>query len=148
MGANANRALYKYTLFKQKSCALEVAVFHGDILLVGRVPTEELRETAVDRVRSLSGYRRFFNQLEVSSAGDNTLQDHWITAKIRSTIFIDSNIDPNAVKVVTFGHIVYLIGDVMLSDASNVIHIASASVGVKRVVVLFQYYNLVRRRLV
>ncbi len=142
LGANANHALYHDKVFKQAGCSIDLAVLNRDILLVGRVPTEALREEAYSRVSQVSGKRRLFNQLQISSVDDDMAHDSWITAKIRSQIFSDADIDPHKFKVVTFGGIVYLMGDVVPDQAAKVIHFARQCAGVKRVVKLFKYYNL------
>ncbi len=142
LAANSNRALYNDKVFKRADCSIDLAVFKGDILLSGNVPTAELRKEAYDRIKALDGYRRLFDQLAISNAPTNVVQDNWITAKIRSQIIADSTIDPHAFKVVTTNQIVYLMGDVIPEEASKVIHLARECTGVKRVVKLFKYYNL------
>ena len=142
LAADANRSLYKDQVFTRTDCSIELAVINGDMLLVGHVPTDTLRQEAHRRVAAVTGYRRLFNQLAVSLSADNTLQDDWITAKIRSRIFANADIDPHVFKVVTYDQIVYLMGDVVPGEAAHVIHIARACAGVKRVVKLFKYYHL------
>ena len=143
LAANASHALYyKDQTFKRSDCSIDLAIINGDILLAGHVPTSELREEAFTRITALTGYRRIFNQLSIGGAISDTLQDDWITAKIRSQIFADSKIDPHVFKVVTSEQIVYLMGDVIPMEATRVIHIARSCAGVKRVVKLFKYYNL------
>jgi osmotically-inducible protein OsmY len=142
LAANASHALYKDQTFKSSDCSIDLAVINGDILLAGHVPTSDLREEAFARITALSGYRRIFNQLAIGRERIDPLQDDWITAKIRSQIFADSKIDPHQFKVVTSERIVYLMGDVIPSEAARVIHIARSCMGVKRVVKLFKYYNL------
>lgn len=143
LAANASRALYKDQTFKQADVSIDLAVFNGDILLVGTVPTEALREEAQTRITALTGYRRFFNQLAITHHLTNDgLEDTWITAKIRSGIFADSDIDPHQFKVITSQQIVYLMGDVIPEEANKVIQMARDCEGVKRVVKLFKYYNL------
>ncbi|MDI9818005.1 MULTISPECIES: BON domain-containing protein [unclassified Legionella] len=142
LAANAQQKLYQDKVFKQEGCAIDLAVFNGDILLAGHVSTSVLRETAVARVLSLSGYRRVFNQIEVGKKSANTLQDSWITTKIRSRIFADATIDPGSFKIVTSDRIVYLMGDVKPDQAARVIDIARNVSGVIRVVKLLKYYHL------
>jgi osmotically-inducible protein OsmY len=142
LSAEAHRALYGDNVFKRERCTIDLAVFNGDILLVGHVPTLALRQTAIKRISTLSGYRRLFNQMDISQQPNNTLEDSWITTKIRSQIFADSAIDPNAFKVITSDRVVYLMGDVRPAQAALVINIASNTTGVERVVKLFKYYNL------
>ena len=142
LAANASHALYKDEEFKRLDCSIDLAVFNGDILLAGQVPTVDLRKEAQTRIAALPNTRRIFNQLSVGTTTINTLKDNWITAKIRSAILADSDIDPHDFKVVTSFQIVYLMGDVIPSQADRVIRIASGCVGVKRVVKLLKYYNL------
>ncbi|STX45086.1 hemolysin, lipoprotein [Legionella donaldsonii] len=142
LSAEAHRVLYEDNVFKTEGCAIDLAVFNGDILLAGHVPSLELRETAIKRISALSGYRRLFNQMDISQQPSNTLEDSWITTKVRSQIFADSAIDPNAFKVITSDRIVYLMGDVRPAQAAVVINIARNTAGVERVVKLLKYYNL------
>ena len=143
LGAQASRALYhKNELFKQEGCAIDLAVFNGDILLAGHVPTIELREEALQKINALKGYRRVINQLKIKEAPSNTVEDSWITTKIRSRILADSEIDPHDFKIITADRIVYLMGDVRPQEALRVIKIARTTRGVARVVKLLQYYNL------
>ena len=142
LSAKASRALYKDKIFKRDDCAIDVAIINGDILLAGHVPTDVLRQEALKRITEITGYRRLFNQLSISPMVGSSLQDAWITAKIRSQIFADSTINPKTFKVVTSEQIVYLMGDVIPTEANRVILIARSCRGVKRVVKLFKYYNL------
>lgn len=142
LDANIRRALYRDMQFKLADCSIDLAVFNGDVLLAGYVPTEELREEANKRVTEVGGYRRLFNQLAVSRPVNTAVKDDWITAKVRSRIFADSSIDPKQFKVVTSLRVVYLMGDVIPTQAEKVIGYARECAGVRRVVKLFKYYNL------
>lgn len=145
LSAQAHQALYQDGVFKQDNCSIDLAVFNGDILLAGHVPSLDLRQEAVARISALSGYRRLFNQLDILAQSGNRLEDSWITTKIRSRIFADSSIDPKVFKVITSDRIVYLMGDVRPKQAAQVISIARHTTGVERVVKLFKYYNLSNR---
>lgn len=142
LGANTSNALYHDKTFKREDCDIEIAVLNGDILLVGHVPTMELREDAYTRVANVPGKRRLFKQLTIKSTRENPILDSWITAKIRSQMFANADIDPKAFKIVTVDQIVYLMGDVVPSQAEKVILFARECVAVKRVVKLFKYFNL------
>ena len=143
MNASANRALYRDNVFKQDNISIEVAVFNRDVLMVGSLPTAALRQEAYARVDAATpGKRRFFNQLAIAPHKGNSVQDAWTTGKIRSRIIADAAINPDAFKVITYKHIVYLMGDVIPSQAEKVILFARQTAGVQRVVKLFRYYNL------
>ena len=142
LGADANRALFHDKRLKCDGCAIDLAVFHQDVLLTGHVPSRALRKEANARVAAVPGIRKQYNQLAISSGFDNTVQDAWITAKIRSQVVADANIEPRQFKVVTADRIVYLMGDVMPEQGARVIHVARQTDGVRRVVKLFNYYRL------
>lgn len=141
--AEANRALYHDGEFKHYGCSIDVAALNGDLLLVGHVPTEMLRDEAYQRVARKGGYRRIFNQIAVGYFADNTAEDAWITAKIRSQIVSDSDIDPHQFKVITFDRAVYLMGDAFPEDAKRVVDIARQTSEVIRVVKLFKYFHYI-----
>ncbi|MDF1645660.1 MAG: BON domain-containing protein [Legionellaceae bacterium] len=142
LGARANRSLFSDERLRCDGCAIDLAVFHRDILLTGHVPSRALREEANARIASVSGVRRKFNQLAISSTSDHTLQDSWITTKIRSQVVADAEINPRQFKVVTADGIVYLMGDLLPGQAERIIQIARKTEGVVRVVKLFNYYRL------
>ncbi len=142
LGARANRLLFADERLRCDGCAIDLAVFHRDILLTGHVPNRALREEANARLANVSGVRKKYNQLAISSKSDHTLQDSWITAKIRSQVIADAEINPRQFKVVTADGIVYLMGDMFPGQAARVIQIAKQTEGVVRVVKLFNYYRI------
>jgi osmotically-inducible protein OsmY len=148
LAAKASHALFHDYVFKRDDCSVDLAVFNGDILLAGHVPTAELRQEAKQRIVALNGYRRVFNQIDLSSQPANNVEDSWITTKIRSRIFADSEIDPHVFKVITSDRRVYLMGDVRPQQAAKVIDIARNTENVERVVKLLKYYNLSKYPLV
>ena len=93
LNAKISRELYKDEVFKCPYCSIDLAVFKGDVLLSGHVPTEALRQEANIRVTSIHGYRRFFDQLALRQSKGMSLQDDWITTAIRSQILADSSIN-------------------------------------------------------
>ncbi|WP_115707751.1 BON domain-containing protein [Legionella sainthelensi] len=136
-----NNAIMVDNLFKNNQCVIDIAVFKGDILLVGHVPTPELNNELRRRLTTVKGYRRMFNQVGVSSTPSNSMEDSWITTKIRSQIFADGSIDPNAFKVITSDRIVYLMGDAHEDQALKVINISRTTADVVRVVKLLKYFT-------
>lgn len=135
-----NNALTVDPLFKlTPNCVLDIAVFNGDILVAGHVPTADLNVELQRRLSKVKGYRRFFNEVRVRNIPATALQDSWLTTKIRSQIFADSSIDPNAFKVITSDGRVYLMGDVRPSEAATVINIARRTAGVVHVVKVLSY---------
>lgn len=127
--------------FKSSDCVLDIAVFNGDILLAGHLPTPELLDELNRRLAKIKGYRRLFNEVQVSNAPSRMMQDSWITTKIRSQIFADDSIDPNAFKVITTDGVVYLMGDVLPAEAATVVNMARHTTGVLRVVKVLKYFT-------
>ena len=140
--AQARHAIYQDKVFKRDDSTLDLAAFNGDLLLVGHVATDAMRDEAYARVKKLGGYRRLFNQVAVGHPEDSTAEDAWITAKICSQMITDSSLDPGQFKIITSGRVVYLMGDVPIKDAASVIEIARQTSGVLRVVKLLKYYHL------
>ncbi|VEG91576.1 BON domain-containing protein [Legionella spiritensis] len=145
LDGNAHHALFKDKVFKQPGCSLDLAIFNNDILIAGHVPSAALRSLAESRLRRLTGYRRIYNQVAVKKEGSHTIQDSWITMKIRSQIFADAEIDPSEFKIITSDRIVYVMGDITPDQARRVLHIARNTSGVLRVVKLINYYHLSKK---
>lgn len=139
---SAHHVLFDDKLLRQDGCYLDLAVFNGDILLAGHLPSHKLRSLAEHRIENLSGYREFFRQIAIQDQSGHDMDDAWITTKIRTRIIADSAIDPNQFKVITVDGIVYIMGDVRPKQALRVIAIAREIKGVVRVVKLLRYYNL------
>jgi osmotically-inducible protein OsmY len=142
LDTRAHRTLFQGDALECTECHIDVAVFNGDILLAGHVETAEIREEAYKRLAAQQGYRHLYNKISIEPFKTNLLKDSWITAKIRSQIIADSEIDPHAFKIVTSDQVVYLMGDVIPNQAKWVVDIASTTAGVKRVVKLLNYYHL------
>lgn len=138
---DVNNSLYADKRLKCEVCVLDVAIFNGDVLVAGHLPTAELLAETRRRLYRVSGYRHLFIELKQSQSNSNSLQDAWITTKIRSQIFADDSIDPNAFKIVTADQVVYLMGDVRVDEANTVIKMARNTSGVERVVKLLKYFT-------
>ncbi|CEG59094.1 BON domain-containing protein [Legionella fallonii] len=136
-----NNVLAANKTFDNSSCVIDIAVFNGDVLLAGHLPSLELLDELRHRISKVTGYRRLFNVITVKRIPSNGVQDSWITTKIRSQIIADSSIDPNVFKVVTSDRVVYLMGDVQRDEAEKVVQIARYTNGVERVVKIFRYYT-------
>ncbi len=142
ISAEANRALYRDTIFKRDDCSIDVAAFNGDLLVAGHVGTEALREEAYARLSHVVGVRRFFKQLSIGAPQEAMVEDAWITTNIRSQMVADSEIDQQQFKVITSDRIVYIMGDVKSEQAERVIAVTRQVTGVRRVVKLLKIYKL------
>lgn len=141
LNARTTQALEHDKRFKCADCYLDLAVFNGDVLVAGHLPTEELLAEASARLMKVSGARHMYNQIRLGTGGSGAAIDSWITTKIRSRMFMDDSIDPNSFKIVTVDQIVYLMGNVKSRQAKKVIQIARQTNGVVGVVKMLRYYT-------
>ena len=139
--AEVNKVLAVKRTFNNSSCVLDLAAFNGDILIAGHVPSDELLDELKQRLGKLKNYRRLFIYVSVMQVSSNSVQDSWITAKIRSQIFADDSIDPDTFKIITSDRIVYLMGDVKPDQGAKVIKIARFTSGVEKVVNMMKFFT-------
>ncbi|WP_298624167.1 BON domain-containing protein [uncultured Legionella sp.] len=139
--AEVNKVLAVHRTFNNSRCVLDLAAFNGDILIAGHVPSDELLDELKQRLATLKNYRRLFNYVKVMQVSSNSVQDSWITTKIRSQIFADDSIDPDTFKIITSDRIVYLMGDVKPDQAAKVIKIARFTRGVEKVVNMMKFFT-------
>jgi osmotically-inducible protein OsmY len=128
-----------------KRANISVVSFNGTVLLVGQVPSQELKNEATRIATSASASRikTVHNELEV--AGTTTLlsrsNDAWLTAKLKTLMLADPNIGGLRTKVVTENGVVYLMGLVTQAEADQTVELVSNSSGVTKVVRSFEYID-------
>lgn len=128
-----------------KDSHINVHSYNGIVLLVGQVPSQELKNLATEVATrsSPSRVKQVYNELEV--AGTTTFlsrsNDAWITAKIKTMMLADSEISSGRTKVVTENGAVYLMGIVTREQADKVVELVSNTRGVTKVVRAFEYIN-------
>ena len=119
---------------------LSVISYHGFVLLVGQVPSDELKSLATGVVRKIADVRRIYNELEIgeaTGAGTRT-NDTWITTQVKSKLLASSDTPGRRVKVVTENSVVYLMGLLTEAEADRVALKAAEVSGAERVVQLFE----------
>ncbi len=119
---------------------LSVVSYNGFVLLVGQVPSGELKSLATDVVRKIEDVRRIYNELEIgkaTGAGTRT-NDTWITTQVKSKLLASSDTPGRRVKVVTENGVVYLMGLLTEAEADRVALEAAEVSGAERVVQLFE----------
>ena len=122
----------------------EIAVFKGDVLLLGTVQTEDQKQKASDIVKNLEHLQHLYNYINVNPDAnyDVNWQDSFITTQIRSQIMANSDIDPGPFKVVSYQNVVYLMGNVMDDQELLIKDIARNTKDVAKVVNLLHVYML------
>jgi osmotically-inducible protein OsmY len=136
-----NEALFPDLQLRSEHRVIDITVFNGYVLLSGHLPTQALYDLAAQRIRTMQGYSHLFNAITISQAHSRNLEDAWITSKIRSQMFANSEIDPKAFKIVTTDGQVYVLGEVKREQGQLVIDIARQTEGVIRVVNCLRYFT-------
>ena len=133
-----------------KGSHIAVEVFDGDILLVGQVPSENLKEKAAIETRKLktANHSKVYNYLQV--APPTTLlartNDAYITTKIKAKLIASGltakNDTPNRkIKVLTEDGTVYLMGIINESNSDSITSLVKSVYGVRQIVNLFKELN-------
>jgi osmotically-inducible protein OsmY len=138
VGVNIRKA---EPIFRQTN--LKVISFKGVILLVGQVPTDELRLLAGQTANQVNGIRKVYNEID---AGANTSfwrksKDSWLTSKVKTSFLANNEINGLKIKVVTENGVVYLMGAITEEKANLAANLASNVGGVREVVRVFEYID-------
>ncbi|MGP9570315.1 BON domain-containing protein [Halomonas sp. JB37] len=117
--------------------------FNGAVLLVGQVPSEELRDMAGEVTGNLRGVNEVHNELTVAARlpASQRLTDTWLTTNVVSHLATNDHIDSGKIKVTTENASVYLMGIVTREEADRIVNAASAVGGVQRIVKVFEYID-------
>jgi osmotically-inducible protein OsmY len=125
---------------------ISVATHNSIVLLTGHTRSWKLWKKARKKIAKIPGVRHIYNYIKVkkNSPKLNYLSDTWITAKIRTKIIANLDVDPRKVKIVTHSGTVYLMGCMQRKEASIIVEMAKNTDGVKHVKTLFEYIVIVR----
>ena len=135
---------------KFKGSHIVIEVFNGNVLIVGQVPSIELKRKATTELKKLKNIsdEKIHNYLQI--APHTTLlaraNDTFITTKVKAKLFAAGLSPKNAsskpkVKVLTEDGIVYLMGLIEKKDSENVTSTVKSVYGVRRIVKLFNQLN-------
>lgn len=127
-----------------KASHISVVSFNATVLLVGQVPSQDLKNLAT-RVATSSSTRvkTVHNELEVAGATTflSRSNDAWLSAKLKSLMLADPGVSGLRTKVVTENGVVYLMGLVTQAEAQQTVDLVSNTKGVTKVVRAFEYIN-------
>jgi osmotically-inducible protein OsmY len=126
---------------QHKDTHINAVSYNLAVLLVGQVPTEEVKKQVEATVRGVPNVKNVVNELTV--AGNTSLaargNDGLITTNVRARLVGNGKVSPNHVKVVTENGVVYLMGIVTEAEGNAAAEIARTTSGVARVVKVFEY---------
>ena len=127
-----------------KSSHINVISFNGTVLLVGQVPSQDVKNLATRVARtSSSRVKEVYNELEVAGATTflSRSNDAWLTSKIKTLMLADAEVSGMRTKVVTENGVVYLMGLLTQEEANKAVELVSNTKGVTKVVRAFEYIN-------
>lgn len=122
---------------------INITSYNGIVLLVGQVPSEELRQLAANTVAKIPKITRIHNEITVSGTSSILVRsnDGWISTKLKSKMLAQSDIPGTRIKVVTENGVVYLMGLLTKEEAARAIEVARTTAGVQKVVSIFEYID-------
>jgi osmotically-inducible protein OsmY len=121
----------------QLQAGVTTNVYQGRVLLTGRVPTPELKATAVQIAGRTHDVRAVYDEIELAPAERfwDSAQDTWISARVRAEMVADPGIRSVNYTVDTENGSVFLIGSARSQEElDRATRIARYVPGVKRVV--------------
>lgn len=125
-----------------KSSHINVVSFNAVVLLVGQVPSQDLKNLAT-RVATSTNTRvkTVHNELEVAGATTflSRSNDAWLSSKLKTLMLADPTVSGMRTKVVTENGVVYLMGLLTQEEANQAVELVSNSGGVTKVVRAFEY---------
>lgn len=127
-----------------KKSHINVVSFNGVVLLVGQVPSQELKNEATRIATSArSQIKTVHNELEVAGATTflSRSNDAWISTKLKTLMLADPTVAGLRTKVITENGVVYLMGLVTQAEANTTVNLVSNSSGVTKVVRAFEYID-------
>lgn len=120
---------------------VSVTCFNHTVLLVGQVPTSELRAKAEQLAHVSKKIRTINNQITVEAPTLRSARatDSWITTKVKAALLAEKGLDSTQIKVVTEDGTVYLLGLVTKNQADIATERTQSVEGVRKIVKLFEY---------
>jgi len=127
-----------------KDSHINVVSFNAVVLLVGQVPSQDLKNLATRVARtSSSRIKDVHNELEVAGATTflSRSNDAWLSTKLKTLMLADPTVSGLRTKVVTENGVVYLMGLVSQAEANTAVELVSNTQGVTKVVRAFEYID-------
>lgn len=116
---------------------------NGVVLLVGQLPTKELRSAAQRAAERVRKVRKIHNEIEVApptNIGVRT-NDKWMKAKVKTALLGSEEMDASLIKVVAENSVIYLMGAIPRPQGDAAAEVARSIFGVQKVVKVFEYID-------
>ena len=129
-----------------KGAHLVIAVYDGLVLLLGQVPSEQLRTQAAVVAGSLYKVdaEKVHNHLSVGGPISMLARtnDGLLTTKVKTRLLAAETVKGLRIKVISENGVVYLLGAVTGEQAEASVVEAQKAFGVQKIVKVFQYTDL------
>ncbi|MEY3933328.1 MAG: hypothetical protein RL426_974, partial [Pseudomonadota bacterium] len=118
-----------------------VTSYNGHVLVLGQVPSEEIKSTITDQIKALANVKSVMNDLTIGPVNSlsERAEDTLITSNVKARFFKENKVSPFYVKVVTENKVVYLLGILNEKEAKEAEEIAQNTNRVIKVVKVFEY---------
>ncbi len=120
---------------------MNITSYNTVVLITGETPTDAMRQRAMELVKAVDKVTHVYNELTIAAPSSmvSRSSDSYITTKVKTQMFANSDVSGVQFKVVTEKGVVYLMGIVSHAESEIATEIARQTGGVQKVVKLFQY---------
>ena len=125
---------------KNEQVQVKGTSYNRFLLLAGEVPSEDIKKDVGIMALGLENVRNVQNEIVVAppASFSQSSSDTLTTSKVKGRFATENRFQPNYVKVVTRGDVVYLMGLVTPKEADDATEIARTTGGVQKVVRVFE----------
>jgi osmotically-inducible protein OsmY len=113
------------------------------LLITGEVRDEQTRNTLDDLLRDIPNLRRIHNELTLAapSSGMSRVSDTYLTAKVKTRLLLEKDLNANRFKIVSENGRVFIMGLCTRKDGAQAALVARKTAGVQAVITLFEYID-------
>ncbi|MGI9130457.1 MAG: BON domain-containing protein [Candidatus Methylopumilus sp.] len=142
---DSNIELKSFALIQkiEGSMHTNVTSYNGHVLILGQVPTEEIKNKIASSIKDLPNVKSISNELTMGPVASisTRAQDTLITSNVKARFFKENKVSPFYVKIITENKVVYLMGILSKEEAKEAETIAKNTSQVSKVVTLFEIIN-------
>lgn len=125
----------------QGRSSISVTSFNYIVLLIGEVPTAELKTRAENIIKDVPNIKHIYNQITVGPqiSAATASNDALITTKVKTALLQEKGLKTTQLKVITENSVVYLMGITTKEEGDLATEITQGVSGVNKVVKVFEY---------
>ncbi len=129
--------------FNAEPNRIRVTVYNGVVLLVGQVPSEQIRATAHQVAQSVAGIKNVINELTVQRPinASTIATDSVVSTRVRADLARVRDFKSTHLTIVVENSSVYLLGLMTDEEQHIAVTVTSNVSGVKRVVKIMEKWN-------